>query len=324
MMHWGPYSQWGVVESWSICSEDEPWCRRTIPDYVEYKTALRSPAQDLQPGEVRSGRVGGRGQGRRHALRRPYDQAPRRLLHVRHEADGLPHHRARTSPSPTTPRPNIVKEIFDAFRAEGFGIGRLLLQARLALARLLGARMGHARPQRQLRHEQVSRALEEIQGLHLQPDRGAHDRLRPRRHPLARRRLGPALRPMVRDRCRAFIKQPYNQDIDMPRIAAMARSHQPGLIVVDRTVDGPLRELPDARAGGPGEAPPLRLGDVHDHGRLLVVRPDDRYKSANRLIHLLVDIVSKGGNFLLNIGPEPRGRVRARSPRPAAARSATG
>ncbi|HOZ23013.1 MAG TPA: alpha-L-fucosidase, partial [bacterium] len=26
MMHWGPYSQWGVVESWSICSEDEPWC----------------------------------------------------------------------------------------------------------------------------------------------------------------------------------------------------------------------------------------------------------------------------------------------------------
>ena len=22
MMHWGPYSQWGVVESWSICPED--------------------------------------------------------------------------------------------------------------------------------------------------------------------------------------------------------------------------------------------------------------------------------------------------------------
>ncbi len=22
LMHWGPYSQWGVVESWSICAED--------------------------------------------------------------------------------------------------------------------------------------------------------------------------------------------------------------------------------------------------------------------------------------------------------------
>ena len=30
----------------------------------------------------------------------------------------------------------------------------------------------------------------------------------------------------------------YNQDIDMPRIATMARRHQPGLLVVDRTVAG--------------------------------------------------------------------------------------
>ena len=37
LMHWGPYSQWGVVESWSICAEDEPWCRRNNPNYVQYK-----------------------------------------------------------------------------------------------------------------------------------------------------------------------------------------------------------------------------------------------------------------------------------------------
>ena len=44
MMHWGTYSQWGIVESWSLCSEDEPWCRRKIDDYDEYKrqyTALK-------------------------------------------------------------------------------------------------------------------------------------------------------------------------------------------------------------------------------------------------------------------------------------------
>jgi alpha-L-fucosidase len=28
LMHWGPYSQWGIVESWSICAEDVDWCRR--------------------------------------------------------------------------------------------------------------------------------------------------------------------------------------------------------------------------------------------------------------------------------------------------------
>jgi alpha-L-fucosidase len=35
--------------------------------------------------------------------------------------------------------------------------------------------------------------------------------------------------------------------------------------------------------------------------------PNDKYKSTNQLIQLLVKIVSRGGNFLLNIGPSPEG-----------------
>ena len=39
LMHWGPYSQWGIVESWSLCSEDVDWCRRpkgsNYADYVK-------------------------------------------------------------------------------------------------------------------------------------------------------------------------------------------------------------------------------------------------------------------------------------------------
>ncbi len=35
--------------------------------------------------------------------------------------------------------------------------------------------------------------------------------------------------------------------------------------------------------------------------------PNDTYKSTNQLIHLLVRIISRGGNFLLNIGPSPQG-----------------
>ena len=39
-MHWGAYSQWGIVESWSLCSEDVGWTRRTkgrYEDYGQYK-----------------------------------------------------------------------------------------------------------------------------------------------------------------------------------------------------------------------------------------------------------------------------------------------
>ena len=40
LMHWGTYSQWGIVESWSLCNEDEDWCKRRGPyshDYDLYK-----------------------------------------------------------------------------------------------------------------------------------------------------------------------------------------------------------------------------------------------------------------------------------------------
>ncbi len=35
--------------------------------------------------------------------------------------------------------------------------------------------------------------------------------------------------------------------------------------------------------------------------------PNDIYKSTNTIIHNLIDIVAKGGNYLLNIGPGPDG-----------------
>jgi alpha-L-fucosidase len=36
-------------------------------------------------------------------------------------------------------------------------------------------------------------------------------------------------------------------------------------------------------------------------------KPDDNYKPAYLLIQYLVQVVSRGGNFLLNIGPSPEG-----------------
>ena len=37
--------------------------------------------------------------------------------------------------------------------------------------------------------------------------------------------------------------------------------------------------------------------------------PDDVYKPSGQLIHTLVDVVAKGGNFLLNVGPSPNGEL---------------
>ena len=51
LMHWGPYSQWGVVESWSICSEDVPWCRRNMESYDEYKRRYENLKTTFNPGK---------------------------------------------------------------------------------------------------------------------------------------------------------------------------------------------------------------------------------------------------------------------------------
>ncbi len=37
--------------------------------------------------------------------------------------------------------------------------------------------------------------------------------------------------------------------------------------------------------------------------------PDNQYRSLNELLHQLIDIVSVGGNYLLNVGPDPTGVI---------------
>jgi alpha-L-fucosidase len=99
----------------------------------------------------------------------------------------------------------------------------------------------------------------------------------------------------------------YNQDIDMPKIAAMARTKQPGLIVVDRSVTGanenyttPEQEVPAAPLSHPWETC-MTMGNSWSYV------PGDHYKPSSQIVQLLIKIVSRGGNFLMNIGPGPDG-----------------
>ena len=93
----------------------------------------------------------------------------------------------------------------------------------------------------------------------------------------------------------------------MAKIAAMGRSHQPGLIVVDRSVTGdfenyrtPEQEIPAVPLAYPWETC-MTMATSWSYV------PGDIYKPAGTIIHYLVDIVAKGGNYLLNVGPSPLG-----------------
>jgi len=79
------------------------------------------------------------------------------------------------------------------------------------------------------------------------------------------------------------------------------------MLIVDRTVPGefenyttPEQTVPKSYLPYPWESC-LTLGGAWGHV------PNERYKSARTIIHLLTNIVSRNGSLLLNIGPRPDG-----------------
>lgn len=99
------------------------------------------------------------------------------------------------------------------------------------------------------------------------------------------------------------------QDIDMDGMAAMARRHQPGLLVVDRCVAGPnenyitpegVHAMPSCHQPYPWEA----CMPIGSHWNYC---PDDSYKSAGELVRYLCRAAARGGNYLLGIGPDEHG-----------------
>ncbi|MBL7878754.1 MAG: alpha-L-fucosidase, partial [Chryseobacterium gambrini] len=97
------------------------------------------------------------------------------------------------------------------------------------------------------------------------------------------------------------------QDIDMDKIGTIARKNQPGIIVVDRTVPGkwenyvtPEQAVPEKPLSIPWESC-ITMGDSFSYV------PNDNYKSSQKIIETLIKIISRGGNYLMNIAPGPNG-----------------
>lgn len=98
----------------------------------------------------------------------------------------------------------------------------------------------------------------------------------------------------------------FGQDIHMDRIASMARKNQPGLIVVDRTVKGefenyqtPEGEIPAKQLDIPWET----CMPMHGWGW----RSEGNPKPLKYLLASLIEVVAKGGNFMLGVGPTGEG-----------------
>ena len=299
MVHWGIYSQWGCIESWPLVEVDT-WGRpddlkawtdrdknfgRFSRDYVALNRTF-----DPQHFDSHAWAQAAKGAGMRYTVftSKHHDgfcMFDTKQTTYRTTDPSCPFH--------ASPKADFVKEITDAFRSEGFGIG-------VYYSKSDWHHPGYRAPEWPHRDRNVNYDIKE------HPDKWAtfvdftHGVIE---------ELMSGYGPVDILWLDGGQVRPPSQDIDMPRLAAMARQHQPGLIVVDRTVGGryenyltPEQQVPDKPLPYVWETC-MTMGDQWSY------KADDRYKSTRQLIHLLVNIVAKGGNFLLNVGPDPDGRL---------------
>ena len=308
LMHWGTYSQWGIVESWSICPEDEGWEVRRGPysaNYHDYVKAYENLQTTFNPVKFDPAKWAAAAK----------DAGMKYVVFTTKHHDGFcmfdtkqTDYKITSSKSPfaSNPRSNVAKEVFDAFRKENFMIGAYFSKPDWHNENYWWPyfppkdRNVNYDPAKHPEHWKAYKDFTYNQIEELMTGYGKMDLLW---------LDGGWVRPLSTvDPAVDWQKSiPYDQDIDMARIAGMARSHQPGLIVVDRSVGGeyenyttPEQQVPAHPKEDPWESC-LTMGDSWSYV------PNDHYKSATELIHLLVKIVSRGGNFLLNVGPSPEG-----------------
>ena len=304
MVHWGMYAQWGVVESWSICSE--PWIDRGGADYMDYVQRYRKLNTTFNPTRFNAVRW----------ARNAKDAGMKYVVFTTKHHDGFCMFDTKQTNYSITDKScpysrhadcDVTAEIVEAFRAKGFWTGLYFSKPDWHCPDYWAPEW--ATPDRNVNYDpqdypdrwQKYCDFTYNQIYELTHNYGAIDILwfdggwvRPAWSVDAETRewLG----------CKGYI-----QDIDMPRVAAMAREKIPDLLIVDRSVHGkyenyrtPEQQVPDGPLPYPWETC-MSMGDSWSYV------PNDNYKTPNMLIHTLVDVVAKGGNFLLNVGPDAKG-----------------
>jgi alpha-L-fucosidase len=310
MLTWGPYSQWGVVESWSLCGEDEGWCQRKGQDYAQYKRDYEALQKTFNPVKFDPDTW---------AKAASYAGIKYVVAMAKHH-DGFCMFDTKTTDyritSPSTsfaanPRADIVKEILNSFRKEGLWGGIYFSKPDWHSEYYWWPYF--PTPDRNVNYDiskHPDRWQKFVDYTHTQIEE-----LTSNYGPVEVLWLdGGQVQPLTRDEVLKYITNPnykfmhvQSQDINMNELARMARVHQPGLIVVDRAVPGKNQNYMTPENVVPEKALPYPWESCITATNSWSFTFTDKYKSSRELIHMLVDIVSKGGNLLLNIGPGPDG-----------------
>lgn len=321
LMHWGAYSQWGIVESWSLCPEDYGWCQRRAGEnpmnYYAYKREYERLQKTFNPTAFAPEKWAGTAKA----------AGMKYVVFTTKHHDGFCMFDSRYTDYKVTdskcafhnnPKANITKEIFDAFRAEGFWTGAYFSKPDWHHENYWDPyfppfdRNANYDPQEYPEKWEQYVQFTHNQLMELVSDYGKVDILW-LDGGWVQKRSAENIKEAYQNKFReagegGFIKHRIvNQDIRMDELVAKVRKKQPGLIVVDRAVHGKNQNYLTPENRVPEKALPYPWESCIISGGGWSHTTDAQYMSGREGVHLLIDIVAKGGNLLLNIAPTPEG-----------------
>ncbi|MFC0470518.1 alpha-L-fucosidase [Halalkalibacter kiskunsagensis] len=299
MMHWGPYSQLGLVESWALSDEDGDWSRDDI-DWIEDMEEFKKQYFDLnktfnpvrfQPKEW---------------AKLAKDSGFKYLVFTTKHHDGFSMWdtgetdykvTGEECPFHNNKNADICKNLFNAFRDQGLGISAYFSKADW--------------------HSPFYWAPDMERGRHMW--RGPS--YNPSEHPKLWDEFVKFTHNQILELFTNYgkidvlwldagwVSARNNQDIRLGEVVEKAREKQPWLLSADRLIGGPYENIITPEQTIPKDPIHAPWESCITMGTAFSFRYEDEYKSTRKIIHLLIEVVAKGGNLALNVAPQPDGRL---------------
>ena len=287
LMHWGLYSVPGIVESWSICSED--WIvRERKPTYEEDKAWYWSQKDSLNPVNFDPSKWADvmKKAGMKYMIFTTKHHDGFCMFDTKYTDFSIAH-----GPFGKDARHNIAKEVFNAYRNKGFMIGCYFSKPDWHSKWFWNPY--YATPNRRINYKkqqhpdwwQNYRKFTQNQLNELTTDYGNIDIL--------------------------WLDGGWitGEEIGLDTILVNARKRNPGMISVDRTIRGKNENYQTPEQGIPAKQLDIPWESCITLSHAWGWTPNAKFKSPNKVIGILSEIVAKGGCLALGVGPKADGTL---------------
>lgn len=287
LFHWGVYSVPGICESWPLCSED--WITRPIDSYVDYKKWYWGQSEKFNPTKFNPEQWADIME----------DAGMKYMIFTTKHHDGFCMYDSKYTdysiakgPFGNNPKKDVARYVFDAFRAKDFMIGCYFSKPDWHCEWYWNPYYATPNRKENYKREKHPDWWKKYQDYtynqltELMTNYGKFDIL--------------------------WLDGGWvtGEEVRLDEVLANARNgQQPGLISVDRTIQGknenyqtPERAIPEKQINHPWES---CITLSHSWGWV----PQANYKTANQVVNILSEIVAKGGCFVLGVGPTPEGLI---------------